>query len=321
MIQLATRLRIGEKISLGLGILGLIFLGVIWHDRTILQGVLEDSARLQSVYGARQSYAFRIERRLAAMRSAEQAFLARRDPEQAAELLRQADGLDADAAGLAGLDADSARAADQIRALAQDYRARFEAIVDAWRTKGLDHDSGLQGAFRDSAHDLESLGGRHSPQVPGLELPVLQLRRREKDYLLRGDPTYVEMVDAIAADLAARVASSPLDAPDQAELSGLLNAYTRDFHALVDQDRQIAALSRDMDAAASRITPLVAANLEQAQAELTLMSERLARDSATRARRGLMVALGPQRWVPCSPCCSRCGSFGRYGKWPDSWTV
>lgn len=292
LIQLATRLRIGEKIALGLSILGLLFLGVIWHDRSILKEVIEDSTHLQSVYGARQSYAFRIERRLAAMRGAEQAFLARRDPEQAAELLRQADGLDAEAAGLARLDADSARAADQIRALAQDYRTGFEAIANAWRARGLDHDAGLQGAFRDSAHELEALAGRHSLQVPGLELLVLQLRRREKDYLLRGDSTYVEMVDSIAAELTGRIESSLLDAPDRAELSGLLDAYTRDFHALVDQDRQIAALARAMDAAASRITPLVAANLDQAQAELTLMSERLARDSATRARRGLMVALG-----------------------------
>jgi len=95
LIQFATRLRIGEKIALGLGVLGLIFFGVIWHDRTILEGVLQDSARLRSVYGARQSYAFQIEQHLVAMQGAEQAFLARRDPDQIAELVRQAQGLDA----------------------------------------------------------------------------------------------------------------------------------------------------------------------------------------------------------------------------------
>lgn len=292
MIQLATRLRIGEKIALGLGILGLIFFGVIWHDRTILEGVLQDSARLRSVYGARQSYAFQIEHRLAAMRGAEQAFLARRDPKQAAELIRQAEGLDAVAAQMAGLDADSARTAEEIRALSRDYRARFEAIAEAWRVRGIDHDSGLQGAFRDRAHELESLAGRYSLQAPGLELPVLQLRRREKDYLLRGNASYIEMVDAIAAELASRIAASPLDDPAKARLSGLLDAYTRDFHALVNQDRRIATLTEEMNAAASRITPLVAANLEQAQKQFAEMSERLAQESATGARRGLMVALG-----------------------------
>ncbi len=51
-------------------------------------------------------------------------------------------------------------------------------------------------------------------------------------------------------------------------------------------------LTAEMDAAASRITPLVAANLEQAQKQLAAMSERLALDSAKRARRGFVVALG-----------------------------
>ncbi len=93
-MKLATRLRIGEKIALGFGVLGLTFLGVIWHDRVILDQVLADSTRLQSVYGARQAYAFEIERALAAMRGAEQAFLARRDLAQAEGLAREADLLD-----------------------------------------------------------------------------------------------------------------------------------------------------------------------------------------------------------------------------------
>ncbi len=287
--RLATRLRIGEKIALGLGILGLIFLGVIWHDRTVLEEVLADSKRLQSVYVARQSHAFEIERRLAAMRGAEQAFLARRDPAQPAELARQAGLLDTAARGLATLDATSAATADQIRDLAQDYRERFEAIAEAWRVKGLDHDSGLQGAFRDSAHELEALMLAH--KLPPLEVQVLQLRRREKDYLLRGDPTYVAMVDAIAADLSGRVAALPLEPADRDRLSSLITAYVRDFHALVDQDSRVAELTAQMDAAASRITPLVAANLDQARTDLAVMSERLASDSAARARRGLLIAL------------------------------
>ena len=100
------------------------------------------------------------------------------------------------------------------------------------------------------------------------------------------------MVDAIAAELGGRVAASSLDAPEKAQLSRLVEAYTRDFHALVEQDQRIAALTAAMDAAASRITPLVADNLEQARKQLAVMSERLALDSAARAHRGLVVALG-----------------------------
>ena len=127
---------------------------------------------------------------------------------------------------------------------------------------------------------------------PPIEVQVLQLRRREKDYLLRGDPVYVEMVVSIAADIAARVASEPFTSAQREEILGLLTAYKRDFHALVAQDARIAELTAQMDAAASRISPLVAANLEGARSDLALMSQRLAEDSAARARFGLAVALG-----------------------------
>lgn len=290
MIRLATRLRIGEKMALGFGVLGLTFLGVIWHDRVVLDQVLADSIRLQSVYGARQAYAFEIERGLAAMRSAEQAFLARRDLAQADTLALEASRFEAATRALATLDASSAQTAEEIAGLVEDYRQRFEAIVEAWRVKGLDHDSGLQGAFRNSAHELEALMLAHG--LPSLEVQVLQLRRREKDYLLRRDPVYVEMVDAIGANLAERIAAESLTRADQDQLSALLAAYLRDFHALVDQDARVVELTDQMDAAASRISPLVAANLASARTDLAMMSERLAQESAARAERGLMVALG-----------------------------
>ena len=290
MIRLATRLRIGEKMALGFGVLGLTFLAVIWHDRIVLDRVLADSTRLQSVYGARQAYAFEIERDLAAMRGAEQAFLARRQLAQADTLAREASRLEAATLALATLDARSAQTAEEIRGLVEDYRRRFEAIVEAWRVKGLDHDSGLQGAFRTSAHELEALMLAHG--LPALEVEVLQLRRREKDYLLRHDPVYVEMVDSIAANLAERIVAEPLTPAQQDQLSALLAAYLRDFHALVDQDARVVELTEQMDAAASRISPLVAANLEAARTDLAVMGERLAQESAARAERGLMIALG-----------------------------
>ncbi len=290
MIRPATRFRIGEKMALGFGVLGLTFLAVIWHDRVVLDQVLADSTRLQTVYGARQAYAFDIERGLAAMRSAEQAFLARRELAQADALAREATRFEATTRALATLDASSAQTAEEILSSADDYRRRFDAIVEAWRVKGLDHDSGLQGAFRTSAHELEALMLAHG--LPALEVEVLQLRRREKDYLLRDDPVYVEMVDSIAANLARRISVEPLSPADRDQLSTLLAAYLRDFHALVDQDARVAELSEQMGAAASRISPLVAANLEAARNDLAVMTERLAQDSAARAKRGLMIALG-----------------------------
>ncbi len=388
MNKIASKFRIGEKILIAGGIVGLIFLGVIWHYHSSLHSVLTDYAGLNDVYGARKSYAFEIESRLMAMRSAKESFLIQRDPGFAREVEHQAKELQIQAGLLARIDTDSAQTATEIKALTQDYLGRFKAIAEAWQIKGLDHNSGLQGAFRDRVHELEGraanydvdqpyllllqirrgekdLGLRHdiryqhkvqglldelestvaasrlpdgikqqltnemqtyrttfdayaaevlsaqdinegkgpfrqaahrmeaileSHHVPRMETRILQLRRREKDYLLRGEDDYVAMVDAIADSIREQILSAPIADSGKAEFTELLSAYERDFHALVEQNRRIERLTSEMNEAAERITPLVEGNLDQADQALIEMSEQIARTSATSARMNLVIA-------------------------------
>lgn len=291
MNRLASRLRIGEKIGLGFGLVILIFLGVIVHDQVALARLSADYERLHALYGARQSYAFGIERRLGAIRAAQSAFLTTRDLGAVAQVTREVAALEAKAAGLARLDETSQQAATEIRALVADYLSSFEAVVEAWRVKGLDENSGLQGAFRRTAHELEALAGSLE-QTTDFEVAILQLRRREKDYLLRGDPTYVAMVDAILANTAERVMQAPIADPQREALTERLAAYGRDFHALVEQDRRIEGLVDAMDVAVGRITPLVEANLVEARRLMTSMTDAIADSAAARARINLLIALG-----------------------------
>lgn len=93
MRQLASRFRIGEKIAVGFGVGGLIFLGVIWHYHASLHQVLADYQRLIDVYGARKSFAFDIERRLGEMRTAEERFLSTRNLRFVADVEREANAL------------------------------------------------------------------------------------------------------------------------------------------------------------------------------------------------------------------------------------
>ncbi len=388
MNKLTTKLRIGEKIGLGFGVIGLVFLGVIWFYDLTLRGVVTDYQELNAVYAARQSYAFEIESRLAAMRGAEERFLLRRELRFADEARRQMVRLQEQIGRLAAIDGESRASAAEIGAQAQDFISRFEAIVAAWEKRGLDEDSGLQGAFRDAVHELEAragnynvdrpyllllqirrsekdLGLRRDPQyrarvnglldemastvaasdlpesvkqtlareiatyrvefdayaelalaeqdigggkgpfrdaahrieailyshyIPGMETQILQLRRREKDYLLRRDDRYVAMVKQIAGGLRDQVNASNISGEEKAQLGGLLDAYERDFQALVEQDRHIARLTAEMDAAAARITPLVEDNLTQAKALVDEMSARIAAASADRARLSLLIA-------------------------------
>jgi methyl-accepting chemotaxis protein len=289
LIGLSNRLRVGEKIGLGFGAVALILLVVIWHDQRGFQEVLADYRALEAVDGARQLRAFMIESRLTAMRAAGERFLGTRDPGLAEAARREGTRLLEALRELARVDEDARLIADELLPLAEDLLARFVQIEAAWRIKGLDENSGLQGAFRRGAHVLEE---RIVREMPGLQSQVLQLRRREKDYLLRGGDDYRVMVEGIAAVLSRALQEQPIDTADKAVLEALVADYVRDFQALVEQDRRIQALTADMDRAAARITPLVQAHLERANRTMTEMSERIARASETRARRALMMGLG-----------------------------
>ena len=388
MNKLATRLRIGEKIGLGFGAVGLIFLSVIWYYHLTLNKVVEDYQRLNAVYGERQSQAFAIESHLGAMLSASDRFLLTRNTDYATQARAQAAALAAQADELAGIDAASRLTAARLQGLTEDFKTRFDAIVEAWQVRGLDENAGLQGAFRDAAHELEEraghynvdrpyllllqirrrekdLGLRRDPQyqetvhqlldqmtasiaesdlppavkqdigrelsiyraeldtyagvvlsgeqiaggkgpfrdaahriesllaahyISDLETHILQLRRREKDYLLRGDERYIRMVDSISAGISDQIAASGIADAEKAELVTLLDGYQRDFHDLVEQDRRIATLTAQMYQAAARVTPLVEANLAEATQLMQAMSLEITETSSARARASLLAA-------------------------------
>ena len=57
------------------------------------------------------------------------------------------------------------------------------------RRRGLDHESGLQGEFREIVHGLEEQFKAVDDKQA--EVLLLQIRRSEKDYLLRGSEKYI----------------------------------------------------------------------------------------------------------------------------------
>jgi hypothetical protein len=70
------------------------------------------------------------------------------------------------------------------------YAATFE---DYARTLAAGNEvPGGKGPFRDAGHRLEAIIAAN--YVPGLETTILQMRRREKDYLMRRDVGYVQEV-------------------------------------------------------------------------------------------------------------------------------
>jgi len=379
------KLRIGEKLGLGFGLVGVVFVAVIWQYHRTLDDALREYRILQEVHTQKKTLAQSIAADLLAAGKTEKTFLLTRDEGLIPSFNAYLDRIKNHTGRLGKIDEQGAAAATQIAEATNVFGQRFLAIAEAMRTRGLDHNSGLEGAFRDTVHRLEDLAARYqvsplyisllqirraekdmglrreaqyaekarrlldelrtktqasglaSPvkepllselatyrsafdeyaervlanedigggkgpfrdaahriedllathYIPDMEAHVLQIRRREKDYLLRGDKRYVEMVDAQLAALRQEIEGSDLPDKEKAGLDTLLADYRRDFLALVAQNDLIARLEIEMQAAAQRVEPLAAATVSAAEAT----AERVAREVNLGSARDALLML------------------------------
>jgi methyl-accepting chemotaxis protein len=104
------------------------------------------------------------------------------------------------------------------------YVDAFNAAIAAFKAHG-NYDSGLQLEFRNAAHELEQLASGDAP----LTIALLQMRRAEKDFLLRDKPEYADKVRTSLAD--ARKLSQKLEPAAGARFGALLDEYRAKFDA------------------------------------------------------------------------------------------
>lgn len=123
----------------------------------------------------------------------EKDFLLQKDKKYLQKLQESVAGLQAEAQAILDLanqiqDKESATNASAIIEYAKEYETVFKQLVASWETRGLDHDSGLQGKFRDIVHALtDSL---KAYKADDLQVALLMMRRYEKDYIQTRSDNY-----------------------------------------------------------------------------------------------------------------------------------
>ncbi|MEN8177405.1 MAG: hypothetical protein ABFS39_02165 [Pseudomonadota bacterium] len=359
MIKLTAKLRIGEKIGLGFAFIGLLFLAVVWQYHTTYSQSLMNYQRLHQVDETKKSHALKIANSIFEARVAEKRFLIQRDEAFVSEVGKYIGEANKLVTELGTIDPSIAKNTSRMANFLQIYHEHFLSVVAAWKTMGLDHDSGLQGAFRETVHELESIAHRfnsgplylqllqirraekdltpgrqdqlanklyplidvfekqlidsrlkqdvksellretetyrdaleitvraksieHSENVqyqaaanriesllnryyvPNFETSILQLRRREKDYLLRHDGKYVDMALEEIEHINGKIDSSLITAEDKTHIKVLMGQYQRDFLALVSQNGRIDQLIGQMSQAVESINQLVQLNVNEA---------------------------------------------------------
>ena len=112
------------------------------------------------------------------------------------------------------------------------YRSQFDSMVAKATQIGLDHQSGFYGDLRKAAHELEQQFKQ--VQSDKLLVSLLQLRRAEKDFMLRLDMKYLTVFEKEFANFKLQLSAFNNDSLNQAA-----DNYSRTFIALVRGKQEI----------------------------------------------------------------------------------
>ncbi|MCJ2036591.1 methyl-accepting chemotaxis protein [Methylobacterium sp. J-068] len=160
---------------------------------------------------------------------------------------------------------DPLRRAETIRVGLNLYAVRFQNVVAARRTLGFTEKEGLQGNLRAAVHAVEERLSRFDQ--PSLTVPMLMMRRHEKDFILRGEDRYSDALRERVTEFETALAAAPLADTIKAELKALVGTYESRFLAYAAGASTLREESDDLTSIYGRIEPILAQVVEMSQAE------------------------------------------------------
>jgi len=156
------------------------------------------------------------------------------------------------------------------------YEESFASAVNLLGERGF-VDTGLEGEFRTAVQAIEAKA-LDREGLDKLTITMLNIRRREKDYLLRGDQIYIDNVHDLVAQLKSEVTatdSALLTSAEKTEIRTLADEYLVKFDGLVAKDVESAAEIEVFRAAAADIQTTTA-RLESAGEQLAALDTQTA---------------------------------------------
>jgi methyl-accepting chemotaxis protein len=130
------------------------------------------------------------------------------------------------------------------------YGEAFDAAWGNMVRAGLDEKSGAQGRLREAVHGVEEAvkGVDDAP----LMVSLLTLRRHEKDFLLRGDPQYIERAEKESAVFLSRLSAVVTDDGARRNLQEKTKFY-------IEKLKEMALATRESEGAVKRLSDVYAA--------------------------------------------------------------
>lgn len=172
-----------------------------------------------------------VEIKMLEARRSEKDFLARKDVKYIEALNKDVEYAIGHLDELAGT-REVADKATAVKALMQDYRQAFSVVAEGLKRQGLNENEGLTGALRTSVHNVEEMIGKQNDDK--LMAQMLMLRRREKDFMLRGETKYLEAFRKDMGTMLAGISESVnFDDGQKKKMTELLHDYDKSFTTYV----------------------------------------------------------------------------------------
>ncbi|WP_394205785.1 methyl-accepting chemotaxis protein [Shewanella waksmanii] len=181
-----------------------------------------------------------LEREILGLRKDEKDFFGRLEMKYAERHRRDAANIEAISSTLNDVLVDYDIPVDDLTKFRQglaQYSSNFETVVAMQQEIGLTPTSGLYGTLRKAVHNVETLVKQYDQ--PDLMVSMLQLRRNEKDFMLRRDVKYLSRFEGNVVVFLEKLEQSDLSYSVVQDISSLMRAYENDFKLLVSKHQAL----------------------------------------------------------------------------------
>ncbi len=304
-VEVLKNMKLGARIACGFG---LVLVLLVATGSMLAVSLRQSVTSYESVVACEQHLARQADEAMIAMlecRRAEKDFLLRRDLVYVMAFDAKLEMLHKVAGEMSALATkvdrpEMAKSATTINESATAYGKAFHTMVAEYQRRGLTPNDGLQGAFRTTVHGLEAKIAE--TKLGALETALLQLRRNEKDYLLRHDTRddkgayadrdkYVAKTHDSIGALQALLASTKAGRDGLAAVAAMqqdLESYRQSFDALVATDDGIKANQEVVRSTVRAIEPVV----EALATDATKLADDRMGATNTAANRAIWISIG-----------------------------
>ncbi|EPR43669.1 methyl-accepting chemotaxis sensory transducer [Desulfovibrio sp. X2] len=198
-------------------------------------------------------------------RRQEKNFLMRKEKDYVAQTYAHADKATEALQTLRLRDPDQAEACDKALGLLATYRKNFQAMSDIHLHIGLTDLEGLRGEFVYAARNLEA--GLKDNQDKDVLIALLQMRRQEKNFLMRRDQGALDKMGKERQRLEKLIAdASWLDDARRASLLGSLTKFNEAFTSVIGSEAQAEKAEQTLKTTTDELEPVLTGLREQYQA-------------------------------------------------------